>query len=179
LGARGDAPPRAGRRGVVRGEIIDALAFRRVLGAFPTGVTIVATRWAEGSPCGLTVSSFTSVSLDPPLVLVCIDHASNTHDRLLESGSFAVSVLALHQADLAARFALEPGETRFENLPWSEGPTGDPVVDEAAAWLACTLHAVHPGGDHSILVGRVEDLGLGDDEALAFYRGTYGRIVGP
>jgi flavin reductase (DIM6/NTAB) family NADH-FMN oxidoreductase RutF len=146
------------------------------MGVFPTGVTIVATRWADGSPCGLTVNSFTSVSLEPALVLVCIDHGSNTHDRLVESGSFAVSVLSVHQADLAARFALEPSETRFENLSWTEGPTGDPLVQGAAAWLACTLEAVHPGGDHSIMLGRVEELDLGDDDALAFYRGTFGRV---
>ncbi len=154
----------------------DALAFRQVLGAFPTGVTIVATLDGAAAPCGMTVNAFCSVSLDPPLVLVCVQHSSSSHDRLLESGSFAISVLAADQADLAAHFASGPAEVRFLEVDWHEGPAGNPVVDGAAAWLACSLEAVHPGGDHSILVGRVQELGLGEDEALVFYRGAYGRV---
>jgi flavin reductase (DIM6/NTAB) family NADH-FMN oxidoreductase RutF len=157
----------------------DALAFRQVLGAFPTGVTIVATRDGRGAPCGMTVNAFTSVSLDPPLVLVCVQHAASSHDPLLESGSFAVSVLSARQAALAAHFSTEPADVRFVEVEWHEGPLGNPVVDGAAAWLACTLEAVHPGGDHSIMVGRVEELGLGAEDALIFYRGTYGRVERP
>ena len=176
---RGGTPRQAGRRGVVRGvELKDALAFRQVLGAFPTGVTIVATRDGLGAPCGMTVNAFCSVSLDPPLVLVCVQHAASSHDRLLESGSFAVSVLGTDQAALAAHFATEPADVRFQEVDWHEGPTGDPVVTGAAAWIACTLDSVHPGGDHSILIGQVEELGLGRGDALVFYRGVYGR-VGP
>lgn len=166
-----------GRRGVVRGVgLKDTLAFRQVLGAFPTGVTIVATRDADDAPCGMTVNAFTSVSLQPPLVLVCIQQRASSHDRLLESGSFAVSILARNQAALAARFATDPADVRFLEIDWHEGPTGDPVVDGAAAWMACSLESVHPGGDHSILVGRVEQLRLGDADALVFYRGTYGHV---
>jgi flavin reductase (DIM6/NTAB) family NADH-FMN oxidoreductase RutF len=157
----------------------DALAFRQVLGAFPTGVTIVATRDGDGAPCGMTVNAFCSVSLDPPLVLVCVQDGASSHDPLLESGSFAISVLATDQGDLAAHFAAGPPDVRFLDVRWHEGPGGDPVVDGAAAWLACSLEAVHPGGDHSILVGRVVDLGLGEDDALVFYKGTYGRVSPP
>jgi flavin reductase (DIM6/NTAB) family NADH-FMN oxidoreductase RutF len=156
----------------------DALAFRQVLGAFPTGVTIVATRNGEGAPCGMTVNAFTSVSLDPPLVLVCVQRGASSYDPLLTTGSFAVSVLSTEQAALAAHFSTEPANMRFAEVDWHAGPLGDPVVDGSAAWLACTLASVHPGGDHSILVGRVEELGLGETDALVFYRGTYGR-VGP
>jgi flavin reductase (DIM6/NTAB) family NADH-FMN oxidoreductase RutF len=175
---RGGTPRPAGRRGVVRGfEVKDALAFRQVLGAYPTGVTIVATLDGEGAPCGMTVNAFTSVSLDPPLVLVCVAHGASSHDPLLGSRTFAVSVLAAEQAALAAHFSTEPADVRFLEVDWHPGPLGDPVVDGAAAWLACTLEAVHPGGDHSILVGRVEELGLGASDALVFYRGTYGRVT--
>jgi flavin reductase (DIM6/NTAB) family NADH-FMN oxidoreductase RutF len=174
---RGGTPRQAGRRRVVRGVgLKDTLAFRQVLGTFPTGVTIVATRDADHAPCGMTVNAFTSVSLEPPLVLVCIQHGASSHDRLLESGSFAVSVLARSQAALAARFAADPADVRFREIDWHEGPRGDPIVDGAAAWMACSLESVHPGGDHSILVGRVEDLGLGRADALVFYRGTYSHV---
>jgi flavin reductase (DIM6/NTAB) family NADH-FMN oxidoreductase RutF len=127
----------------------------------------------------MTVNAFCSVSLDPPLVLVCVQHGASSYDSLLESGSFAVSVLATHQSELAALFASGPAEVRFLEVDWHEGPRGDPVVDGAAAWLSCSLESVHPGGDHSILVARVDDLGLGDGDALVFYRGTYGRVGPP
>ena len=155
---------------------MDALAFRQVLGAYPTGVTIVATRDGRGEPCGLTVNSFSSLSLDPPLVLVCIDRNASSHDRLVDSGSFAVSILADDQGGLAAHFASKPSDVRFRDVAWHEGPMGDPVVDGSSAWLACEIEAVHPGGDHSILVGRVAEGDLGHREALVFYRGTYGRV---
>lgn len=158
---------------------MDALAFRQVLGAYPTGVTVVATRDGAGEPCGLTVNSFSSVSLDPPLVLVCIDKGASSHDRLLASGTFAVSVLAVGQGGVASRFASDPSELRFAEVDWYEGPTGDPIMGGAAAWLACDLDVVHEAGDHSILVGRVVDLGLGEEEALVFYRGAYGRVGEP
>lgn len=155
---------------------MDALAFRQVLSAYPTGVTVVATRDGAGDPCGLTVNSFSSVSLDPPLVMVCIDRSASSHDRLVESGTFAVSVLTSNQAGLAARFASQPAEVRFVEVAWHEAPTGDPVLDPCAASLWCEIEAVHPGGDHSILVGRVIDGRLGDEPALVFYRGAYAQV---
>lgn len=154
----------------------DALAFRQVLGAFPTGVTIVATRHGDGVPCGMTVNAFCSVSLDPPLVLACIQHAASSHDRLVSSGTFAVSILAADQAGLAARFASGPADVRFLEVDWSEGPMGDPLVNGAVGWLACSLEAVHAAGDHSILIGRVEALKAGGGDGLVFYRGLYGRV---
>lgn len=158
---------------------MDALAFRQVLGTYPTGVTVVATRDGGGAPVGLTVNSFSSVSLDPPLVLVCIDRGSSSHDRLVGSATFAVSILASDQGSIAWRFASGPSDVRFLEVEWHEGPSGDPLVAGAAAWLACDLAAVHEGGDHSILVGRVRELGLGDSDALVFYRGAYGRVGPP
>lgn len=155
---------------------MDAQRFRQVVGSYPTGVTVVTGRDADGAPFGLTVNSFTSVSLDPPLVLVCIDRLASSHDPLVRGRSFVVNVLAREQTALAARFATEPSADRFRDLRWEEGPLGDPVLPGAVAWLACTVGAVHPAGDHSILVGRVEGLDASDREALVFHRGAYAVV---
>lgn len=152
---------------------MDALEFRNVLGAFPTGVTVVTSRDGEGAPLGLTVNSFTSVSLDPPLVLVCIDRNANSHDPLLAAGVFTVNVLSARQEWLAARFALEPGDQRFDGVAWEEGPHGTPVLEGVSAWLACSLTEAHLAGDHTILIGHVDDLHAGPDPALVFYRGAF------
>jgi 3-hydroxy-9,10-secoandrosta-1,3,5(10)-triene-9,17-dione monooxygenase reductase component len=152
---------------------IESDVFRRVMGHFPTGVTVVAARDVDGEPYGLTVNSFTSVSLDPPLVLVCIDRQANSHDRLVETRTFAVSVLAANQAHIAARFASAPSWGRFEDLAWGVSPAGDPIVEKAAAWVACSLMESHEAGDHTILVGRVESVGERDADALIFHRGRY------
>lgn len=154
--------------------MLDALAFRQVMGTFPTGVTVVAALDGAGAPVGLTVNAFTSVSLEPPLVLVCIDRGASSHDVLLEAGSFTVSILAAEQEPLAKRFAVDPSAERFDGVAWRPGPTGAPVLEGAAGWLACTVDAVHPGGDHTILVGRVQG-GEGEDgAALVFHRGSFG-----
>lgn len=147
------------------------------MGAFPTGVTVVTSVLADGSAVGLTVNSFTSVSLDPPLVLVCVGRDSGSHDPLLTAGGFTVNILARDQASLAARFATDPGAERFDGVAWEPGPTGHPVLAGAAAWVACSLEAVHPGGDHSILVGRVEAHGGPEGESLVFYRGGYAAVA--
>jgi 3-hydroxy-9,10-secoandrosta-1,3,5(10)-triene-9,17-dione monooxygenase reductase component len=152
------------------GFVVDAEEFRDVMARFPTGVTVVATVNQEGQPRGLTVNSLTSVSLDPPLVLVCIDRASSSHDCVVASGTYAVSILAGDQGHLARRFAVDPSAERFGEVGW---PTGDPVLFGAAGWLGCAIEAVHPGGDHSIVVGRVEAAGVSDADALAFYRGHF------
>lgn len=144
------------------------------MGRYPTGVTVVTARDPSGVPAGLTVNSFTSVSLDPPLVLVCIDRASNSHDLLVEAGRFRINVLADDQTEVAARFATGPSEERFDGLAWAEQDPGPPRIAGVAAWLDCDLEAVHAGGDHSILVGRVQAVGTTDREALVFHRGAYG-----
>lgn len=159
-------------------SVMDAQRFREVLGSYPTGVTVVTARDGGGEPFGLTVNSFTSVSLDPPLVLVCIDRLASSHDALLDAGTFVVNVLARDQTGLAARFATDPSGERFLDLNWDEGPLGDPVLPGGVAWLACTLEAVHPAGDHSILVGGVEEAFSSGRDALVFHRGAYG-VVGP
>lgn len=150
--------------------------FRQVMRTFPTGVTVVAARDGEGLPVGLTVNAFTSVSLDPPMVLICIDRRSSSHDVLVERGTFTVNVLASGQEALAERFAADPADGRFAGVAWREGPNGAPVLDGTAAWLACALEAVHAGGDHSILVARVEDAWAAVTPSLVFFRGAYGEV---
>jgi flavin reductase (DIM6/NTAB) family NADH-FMN oxidoreductase RutF len=146
-------------------------SLREVMSRYPTGVTVVGGRDEFGTPYGITVNSFTSVSLDPPLVLVCVGHRSTWHDRLVSAEGFAVSVLASGQGAIALRFAKEPSDGRFDEIAWSRSPSGDPVVDGAVAWLDCTRFDVLDGGDHSILVGRVEASGASDRAALVFHRG--------
>ncbi|NJD19626.1 MAG: flavin reductase family protein, partial [Gemmatimonadetes bacterium] len=117
------------------------------MGRFPTGVTVVTTLDGSGSPVGLTVSAFTSVSLDPPLVLVCIDHASASRPHLLAGRSLAVNILSSGQAAVASRFASEPSAGRFAEGAWRRGPGGAPVLEGVAGWLACRLEVAHEAGD--------------------------------
>ncbi len=149
------------------------VVLREVMRHYPTGVVVVTARTSEGDMLGMTATSFTSVSLRPPLVLVCVDLDSSSHDRLVAGGSFCVNILSVEQAELAVRFSIEPSASRFAGVAWHNAPKGDPILDEAVAWLGCDVWAVHPGGDHSIVVGRVLETGVGDGEALVFYRGTY------
>ena len=133
---------------------------------------------ADGSAVwGVTVNSFTSVSLAPPLILVCVDRAAASHDKLIAAQTFAVSILAEHQADVARRFAAEPAETRFEQVGWREASDGSPVLDGAAAWLECETSGVMPGGDHSIVLARVTAFGSSDRGALLFFAGDYGKVA--
>lgn len=161
----------------VENTVLDVLAFRQVMARFPTGVTVVTTRGPDGAPLGLTVSSFTSVSLDPPLVLVCLDHASSSRAPLIGARSFAVNVLSAGQGGLAARFAAEPSVGRFDGVAWRPGPGGAPILSGVAAWVTCTPDAAYEAGDHTILVGRVEGAGAGTEEALSFYRGAFRAVT--
>jgi flavin reductase (DIM6/NTAB) family NADH-FMN oxidoreductase RutF len=150
--------------------------FRSVMGHFATGVTVVASRDLQGRPVGLTVNAFTSVSLHPPLVLVCIHRNADAHDPLIESGHFAISVLTSEQGELALRFSRDHPDDRFLHLVLDEGHLGSPVIPDALAWLQCRVHQVYPGGDHSIVVGEVTDCAAGEGEALVFFRGAVGGL---
>ena len=132
---------------------------------------------SDRSPIGLTVNSFTSVSLDPPLVLVCIDRSASTHDSLVTAGRYTVNILAEDQSDVAAHFATAPAESRFDEVSWEMGDDGVPRIDGVSAWLECVLEGLHQAGDHSILVGRVRDLDEFEREALVFHRGAYGAFA--
>jgi len=146
--------------------------FRRVMGHFATGITVVASRDHDGVPMGLTVNAFTSVSLTPPLVLVCIHKQAEAHDLLLESGHFGVSVLASDQGELAMAFAEEDPENRFQGVGIRDGALGSPLIEGALAWIECQIEEVLPGGDHSILLGRVVECDAEDGDPILFFKGV-------
>lgn len=157
----------------------DGKTLRRVLGRFATGITVVTVGGPQ--PHGMTANAFTSVSLDPPLILVCVQRTGNMHKAIHESGSFAVSVLAAHQEREARIFAnhhrSRVGE--FAAVDVAPGPySAAPVLCDALAWLECELTAVHDGGDHSIFVGQVQTLGWGiAEDALLYFDGGFRRLV--
>jgi flavin reductase (DIM6/NTAB) family NADH-FMN oxidoreductase RutF len=150
--------------------------FRRVMGHFATGVTVVTARGADGEPVGLTVNAFTSVSLDPLLVLFCIHRMASGHDPVLGAGSFAVNILAWDQEALALRFATGDASERFLGLEVTDGPLGSPLIPGTLAWLQCRIQDVLPGGDHSIVLGEVVGCNSRNGRPLLFFQG---RFVGP
>ncbi|MEJ2538904.1 MAG: flavin reductase family protein [Gemmatimonadota bacterium] len=158
---------------------LDPLHFRSVMGAFPTGVSVVTSRLADGSPAGLTVNSLTSVSLSPLLLLVCIDHGSSSHSAILDSGAFAVNLLGEEERDLSETFARGERDERFAELEWGEGPTGSPILSQALGWIDCRVHQTHVAGDHTIVVGRVVGYELADGWPLVYHRGGYARLERP
>lgn len=155
---------------------IGAEEFRHVLSHFASGVTVVTTWDEEARPIGLTVSAFASVSLEPPLVLVCVDHKAQCFPALRASGRFAVNVLAAEHEAVSKRFAVSQPE-KFEVVAYRPGPLGLPLLPEALAHLECrTVHA-HPGGDHTIFVGEVESARARPGEPLLYFRGAYATIT--
>jgi 3-hydroxy-9,10-secoandrosta-1,3,5(10)-triene-9,17-dione monooxygenase reductase component len=152
----------------------DPTTMRSVLGHFPSGVTIVTGTTPDG-PAGFTCQSFSSLSLDPPLVLVLPGRGSTSWPGIEATGRFCVNVLAEGQRELSTRFARSGGD-KFSGVDWSTSALGSPVLAGATAWIDCTLEAVHDGGDHLIVVGAVHDLGAAEESApLVFHRGSYAR----
>lgn len=157
--------------------MLDTPEFRRILGHWASGVAIVTTRTAEGRACGLTANAFTSLSLDPLMVLVCIEKNADTHDCVEQSGTFAVNILRSDCETLARRFAAWEVERKFEGLAHHAEQTGSPVLDDALAWVDCRLVAQHDGGDHTIFVGEVLAGDAKEGTPLLYYRGGYGRFT--
>ncbi|MFI7306330.1 flavin reductase family protein [Micromonospora aurantiaca] len=154
----------------------DHLAYRGVLGSFPTGVVVVTGHGRVAPPAGLSISSFTSVSLDPPLVSFCVAHTSTTWPRLRAASCWCVNVLGAGQHELCRRFATA-GVERFKDCSWHPSPGGAPVLDGAVAWLECTPYAEHRAGDHVIVVARVREFGhRRDGSPLVLLRGEPGRF---
>jgi 3-hydroxy-9,10-secoandrosta-1,3,5(10)-triene-9,17-dione monooxygenase reductase component len=150
--------------------------FRRVLGIYPTGVAVVTAIDQAGQPAGLAVGSFTSVSLDPPLVAFMPDKNSSSFPRMRTARSFCVNVLASDQGDLCRRFAVSGGD-KFDRLPWTRSPSGAPVLTGVAAWIDCWYHEITEAGDHYIVLGRVHLLGGETDaEPMVFARGSLGTF---
>ena len=156
---------------------VDDDSFRRALSQFATGVTVVLTRDAAGAPAGLTVSAFASVSLDPPLVLACIDVRADAHDAFRVGGPLGVSVLGEDQEDVSRRFAWR-GREKYAGLALEDGAAGAPLVPGAVAQLECTIVAAHPAGDHTIFVGEVRELRASPGRPRLYHRGGYRRLEG-
>jgi len=155
----------------------DTKAFRHALGSFPTGVAVV-TAPSESEPVGITVNSFTSVSLDPPLVLWCLKKDSHRYRAFVEAAGFTISVLGTEHEGVSARLARQ-GEHRLQDLELLETELGAPALADAHAVFECTGEAIHDGGDHSILIGRVLRFARRADGApLVYYRGRYGAPSG-
>ena len=146
------------------------------MACFPTGVTIVSICDQDDVPRGLTVNAFTSVSLNPPLVLVCVECDSRSHDHIIQTDGFVINILSAEQAELAERFARYPSDGRFDGLAWEPAPSGHPVLEGSVAWLDCATKEVISAGDHSIIVGQPNAKGSGTEPALVFHRGTLGSI---
>lgn len=149
--------------------------FRHVLGHFASGITIVTTRDGDGRPVGLTATAFTSASLDPPLVLICVDRNARCYVALEACDRFAVNILGSHQEALARRFA-STLDDKFGGLECHAGHLGLPLIPDALAHIECEKVSAYPGGDHTILLGRVEAVRAREGDPLLHYRGRYDRL---
>ena len=150
--------------------------FRSALGRFASGVTVVTTKTKDDKPIGITVSAFASVSLEPPLILVCIDKRASIHDVLEEGHHFAVNVLAENQEVVSRRFASKDPD-RFAGTGYTEGIEGDPILNDSLACVECHVVHSYPGGDHTIIVGQVERMNVSDGKPLAYFRGGYVQLA--
>jgi 3-hydroxy-9,10-secoandrosta-1,3,5(10)-triene-9,17-dione monooxygenase reductase component len=153
-------------------QAIDPKRFRSVMGAFPTGVAIIATEW-DGELFGATINSLTSVSLEPCMLLFCTNEGSTTGAAIRKRGFFSVNILGQHQSELSARF-MEKLKNRFEDLAITFSADGLPLLQGAAAQLCCRVSTIHKAGDHDIILGEV----LSGEEItcspLVFHKGAYG-----
>lgn len=158
---------------------VNAANMRKLRGLFASGVTVVTTI-IEDRLKGITVSAFSEVSIDPPLVLVCIANESESRALLETSKVFAVNILSTDQEFLSERFAARAPlvNDRFEGVPYHIALTGAPILDQSSAWYDCHVESIHDGGDHTIFIGRVEAIGFGDEprRPLVYYANQYTRL---
>ncbi len=155
---------------------LDPDSFRSVLGRFASGVTVVTVRDAQERDHGMTVSAFASLSLSPPLILVCVDRQATMHDVLDAASHFAVNILAASQEALSRRFASPEAHLRFDGIGYARGQTGCALLDETLAYMECRRVRRHDGGDHSIFVGEVEAAMARPERPLLYYRGGYAQL---
>ena len=149
--------------------------FRNALSRFPSGVTVVTTKDAAGNLHGITVSAFCSVSLAPPLVLICIEKVTASHASFVESGVFVVNVLSESQRNLSERFAA-PAEDKFSDIEFHPGIAGVPVLNHALANVECRLKHAYDGGDHTIFVGDIESVTLDEGHPLVYFNHGYAGL---
>ncbi|HNP73479.1 MAG TPA: flavin reductase family protein [Kouleothrix sp.] len=168
------APPQAATTELEQLMPIDEARFRQAMGYFASGVTVVTTEH-NGEPYGMTVSSFSSLSLVPPLVLICIDKSAPTHQALLGAGKFVVNVLEKRQEHLSRRFATTSRE-KFKGVAWHSGTLALPVLDHVLAVIECRVHATIEAGDHTIFVGEVYDTDVHEGAPLLYFRRGYHEL---
>ena len=154
---------------------VSADEFRSVLGRFPSGVTVVTTLSGDGSDQGMTVSAFSSVSLEPPLILICIEKTASAYTALTTAASFVVNILSADQEQIARRFSIVDID-RFEGVGFSRSAEGIAVLEDALGVIGCRRAATHDAGDHTIIVGEVEATQINDGGPLLYYRGGYAQL---
>ena len=154
---------------------IDARELRNVMGHFATGVTVITTKDATGKPFGLTANAFSSLSLDPPLVLVCVDKKVDCYACFEESKVFAVNFLSEEQESLSGRFATK-GIEKFEGVAYKNGECGVPLLDGAIGHIECKVVNGYEGGDHTIYIGEIQSASASGDNPLLFFKGKYYRL---
>jgi len=154
---------------------IDSHELRRVLGHFVTGVTVITTKDITGAPFGLTANAFTSLSLNPPLVLICVDKAAQCYSCFADSNVFTVNFLREDQEEISRRFATK-GVDKFSGLKWYQGANGVAVLDGCIGCLECKIAETYEGGDHTIIVGEVLNGVATGDHPLLFFKGKYYRL---
>jgi len=161
---------------------IEKHLFARVMGSFASGVTVVTVMGTDGLPKGFTASAVTSLSLEPRLLLLCVDERSSSLRTIQEAGKFAVNILCTSQQEVAQQFA-QPGGQRFKGLRWKPGAaTGSPIISGSLAYAECTLTESYKGGDHQILLGEIVAGDAHEAEPLLYFRGRYGTyeaVVAP
>jgi len=154
---------------------MDSQHLRNVFGHFATGVTVITTQDKSGAPSGLTANAFTSLSLDPPLVLICVDKKAQCYSCFEESKLFAVNFLGEEQEKIARRFATK-GAEKFSGITWHRGNNGLPLLDGAIGYIECKIVQGHDGGDHTIYVGEVLGASASGERPLLFFKGRYRRL---
>ena len=154
------------------GKVVSSELFRRACGRFATGVAIASVLDSTGAPHGITVNSFSSVSLEPPLILICLGHAVSAIDLFRASKHFAINVLRADQRNLSDRFARR-GEDRFEGLPWLPGETGVPLLKDVLAVMECEVRSRITAGDHDIFVAEMLRAEIADGEPLIYFASRY------
>jgi len=168
------AVPAASFSDACAAEAFDVREFRNALGSFPTGVAVITTTGADGRPVGLTCNSFSSVSLEPPLVSWGLRISSKSLETFQKAGAFAINILAEDQKDLSARFASSSIPDKFEGVAWRPGLQGLPVIEDCVATFECTKFAEHDAGDHVLFLGQVRRFDHGRrEDSLVFYKGAY------
>ncbi|MDB4884667.1 MAG: flavin reductase domain protein FMN-binding protein [Gemmatimonadetes bacterium] len=155
---------------------IDSDSFRSVLGRFASGITVVTTVDASGRDVGMTVSAFSSVSLHPPLVQVCIDKAASMYAALMTAERFGINILSSEQESLSRRFAAVDSQHRFEGVGYARGESGVVLLTDALAHIECRRQAHFDAGDHTLFIGEVERATAGDGRPMLYYRGGYAQL---